>query len=84
MNYPNAKFLIYNCWEKDYLEDGTKSIAGSLLLDSAFNEEEAKQKVTLYKDRHDEYNSKYPSDNTKTRFTYIVNNPDWWRNYKVQ
>ena len=85
MDYPNAKFLIYTCWENGFLNDGIKStIAGSLLLDGAFNEEEAKQKVILYKDRHDEFNSKYPCSDTKTRFTYIVNNPDWWTNYKVQ
>ena len=85
MDYPNAKFLIYTCWENSFKEGIIKStIAGSLLLDGAFNEEEAKQKVTLYKERHDEFNSKYPCADTKTRFTYIINNPDWWTNYKVQ
>ena len=75
MDYSKAKFLVYNCWTEG-------QIAGSLLLDGAFNEEEAKEKIELYKERHNHYNSKYPSD-TKTRFVYIVNNPDWWTNYKV-
>jgi hypothetical protein len=73
MDYPNAKFLIYNCWEKDE----PYKLAGSLLLDGAFTEEEAKQKIEVYKARHDDFESKFPSK-TRTRFTFIVNHPEWW------
>lgn len=80
MDYPNAKFLIYNCWEKDK----PYSLGGSLLLGGAFTEEEAKEKVEMYKARHDEFNANYPSlkDEKRTRFTYITNRPEWWTNYK--
>jgi hypothetical protein len=77
MDYPNAKFLIYNCWEKDK----PYKIAGSLLLDGAFTEEEAKEKIEVYKIRHDEFKAKFPSS-SRTRFTYIVNRSEWWTNYK--
>lgn len=73
MDYPNAKFLIYNSWEKD----APYKIAGSLLLDGAFTEEEVKEKIELYKARHDEFEAKFPSS-TKTRFIYIVNRSEWW------
>ena len=72
MDYPNANFLIYNCWEKDEL-------AGSLLLDNAFTEEEAKEKIEIYKARHDDFEAKFPSTyKSRTRFIYIVNQSDWW------
>ena len=76
MDYSNAKFLIYNCWERDT----PYKVAGSLLLDCAITEDEAKDKVQLYKGRHDDYNAKYPTlrDHTLTRFTYITNRPEWW------
>ena len=76
MDYPNAKFLIYNRWEKDT----PYKLAGSLLLDCAFTEEEAKDKVELYKGRHIEFNAKFPilRDETRTRFIYITNQPEWW------
>jgi hypothetical protein len=79
MDYPNAKFLIYNCWEND----NPYKIAGSLLLDGAFTEEEAKEKIEVYKIRHDEFETKFPSTYpSRTRFTYIVNRSEWWTNYK--
>jgi hypothetical protein len=80
MDYPNAKFLIYNKWEDDI----PYKIAGSLLLDGAFTEEEAREKIELYKSRHDEFNSKFPriTSDTRTRFIYITNKPEWWTNYK--
>jgi hypothetical protein len=80
MDYPNAKFLIYNCWEKDT----PYKVAGSVLLDCAITEDEAKEKLELYKARHDDFESKFPSTNTRTRFIYIVNQPEWWTNYKIK
>jgi hypothetical protein len=75
MDYANAKFLIYNCWEKDE----PHKIAGSLLLDGAFTEQEAGEKINLYKARHDDFESKFPSTyKYRTRFIYITNQPEWW------
>jgi hypothetical protein len=76
MGYPNAKFLIYTKWKRDL----PFKIAGSLLLDCALTEEEAKEKVELYKGRHDEYDAKFPMVNsdTVTQFIYITNRPEWW------
>lgn len=81
MDYPNAKFLIYNCWEKDE----PYKLAGSLLLDGAFTEKEANDKVEMYKGRHKEFNAKFPRmvDNTRTRFIYITNRPEWWTGSRV-
>jgi hypothetical protein len=83
MDYPNAKFLIYNCWERDV----PYKVAGSLLLDCAITEDEAKEKLEIYKVRHDDFETKFPSSNssnTRTRFIYIVNQPEWWTNYKIK
>jgi hypothetical protein len=75
MDYPSAKFLIYNCWEKDQ----PYKLAGSLLLDGAFTEEEAKEKIELYKARHDEFETKFPSSYPcRTRFIYTVNRSKLW------
>ena len=81
MDYPNATFLIYNCWERDT----PYKVAGSLLLDCAITEDEAKEKLELYKFRHDDFETKFPStSNTRTRFIYIVNQREWWTNYKIK
>jgi hypothetical protein len=77
MDYPNAKFLIYNSWNKDI----PYKLGGSILLDGAFTEEEAKEKVEMYKGRHNDFYLQFPilKDDTQTRFIYIRNNPEWWR-----
>jgi hypothetical protein len=72
MDYANAKFLIYTSWEIDI----PYKIAGSLLLNGALTEEEAKEKVEIYKARHYEYDIIY-----RTKFIYIVNKAEWWTNY---
>ena len=75
MDYPNAKFLVYSCWEKDL----PYKLAGSHLLDGAFTEEEAKEKLEVYKNRYDEFETKFPSTYpSRTRFIYIVNKSEWW------
>ena len=80
MDYPNAKFLIYSCWE----EDLPYKIAGSLLLAGAFTEEEAKEMIKVYKIRHDQFEAKFPSTYpSRTRFTYITNSPEWWSRTKA-
>jgi hypothetical protein len=80
MDYPNAKFLIYSCWEKDL----PYKIAGSLLLADAFTEEEAKEMIKVYKIRHDEFEAKFPCTYpSRTRFTYITNSPEWWAGRKA-
>ena len=79
MDYPNAKFLIYNSWEKDV----PFKVAGSLLVDCAFTQAEADEKVHLYKKRHAEFKAEMPIlyTHTRTSIYYIINQPEWWRNY---
>jgi len=77
MDYPNAKFLIYNSWEIDE----PYKLAGSLIVGIAFTEGEAKEKIELYKGQSGDFHSRFPS-NTRRRFTYIANRPEWWTNYK--
>jgi len=81
MDFANAKFLIYNKWS-------TKSeynLAGSLLIDCALTEEEAIEKVQMYKRKHDEFHSSHPLlyNNTETSIVYIVNQENWWTNRKA-
>jgi len=80
MEYAEAKFLIYNCWETIGSHGGI--IAGSLILGHAMTEEEAVEKIAVLKARHEEFNSSHsflnkPGD--KTRFVSILNQPEWWR-----
>ena len=78
MDYSNAKFLIYNSWEKDT----PYKVSGSVLLDCAITEDEAKEKIEIYKSRHDDFEAKFPSS-TRTRFIYIVNQAEWWSNRRM-
>jgi hypothetical protein len=78
--YAKAKFLIYNRWETIGSHGGI--IAGSLLLDHAMTEEEAAEKIDVFKARHDAFDVKFPllkKPGNKTRFCRIVNDPHWWR-----
>ena len=76
VDYANVKFLIYNCWEIDT----PYKLAGDLLLDGAYTEEEAKEKIKIYKDRKDKLDATFPrvQNGSRTRFIYIVNKPYWW------
>jgi hypothetical protein len=68
--YANAKFLIYSKFET--VPELTKStIAGSLLIDSALTEEEAKEKLRVYQERSACAISPHS-------YVYIANQPEWW------
>lgn len=78
--YAKAKFLIYNRWETIGSHGGI--IAGSLLLDHAMTEEEAAEKIDVFKARHDAFDVKFPllkKPGDTRRFCRIVNDPHWWR-----
>jgi hypothetical protein len=79
MDYPNAKFLIYNCWEKDT----PYKVSGSILLDCVITEDEAKEKIEIYKSHHDDFEAKF-SSSTRTRFIYIVNQPELWSDRRMK
>jgi len=66
--YAECSFLIYNSWTS-LLESGG-SIAGSLLIDGAYTEEEAINLVAMYKERA---GALYQS-----RYVYITNKKEWW------
>lgn len=81
MAYATSKYLIYNCFEtKRSPNDST--IAGSLLLDGANTVKEAEEKMEMYKSRSASYDEQYGKYDTayhkSSRFTYIVNKPEWW------
>ena len=60
-------YLIYTCFET------TNKIGGSLLLDTAQTEEEAQQKLEMYKERSDAFYEQFPLLNTGSRrHTYIM------------
>ena len=80
MEYAKAKFLIYNCWEKIGSHGGI--IAGDLILGHAMTEEEAAEKIAVFKARREEFDASYPllkKPGDKTRFVSIANRPEWWR-----
>jgi hypothetical protein len=79
-----SKFLIYNCFETKSSPTAS-SIGGSLLLDCAMSEEEAIQKIAVYKERHEEFDKKFPSSSySSSRHTFIVNRAEWWQEHKVK
>lgn len=91
MPYPSkeefaaSKFLIYNCFETKSSPTAS-SIGGSLLLDCAMSEEEATQKIAVYKERQEEFDTKFPSSEYSriSRHTFIVNREEWWQEHKVK
>ena len=71
--YPIAKFLIYS----EFMT--TSRVGGSLLLDCAMTEEEAKEKLKMYEERSVEFYKKMPIlKNGTTTHVYIPNQPYWW------
>lgn len=68
----NAKFLIYSKFES--FVELKSTIAGSLLIDSALTEEEAKEKISIYQERSAKCASRGHSS-----YVYIDNQPEWWR-----
>jgi len=64
-------YLIYNCFE-DKSSVSESIIAGSLMLDTAETEEQAQQKVEMYKGRSEEFYKSFPILKSGTsRIIYI-------------
>jgi hypothetical protein len=80
-----SKFLIYNCFETKSSPTAS-SIGGSALLDCAMTEEEAIQKIAVYKERQEDFDKKFPTSNysSSSRHTFIVNREEWWQEHKVK
>ena len=74
MSYAESKFLIYTCW--DSIRDGESTVSGSLLLDHAMTQEEADQKVGMYKEHASTMS--YGPKNLVSRYVVIKNYPYWW------
>jgi hypothetical protein len=71
--YANAKFLIYSKFESQMPPHlSLSTIAGSLLIDSADSDEEAKEKIRVYQERSASCAVSPPS------YVYITHNPEWW------
>lgn len=76
MSYATSEYLIYTSFEtKSSVSESI--IGGSLLLDYAHTEQEAAEKVALYKARGDEFNAKFPSPDRR-RYIFIKNQREWW------
>jgi hypothetical protein len=76
MSYATSQFLIYSCFEaKSSVSESI--IGGSLLIDHADTEQEAAEKVALYKARGDDFAEKFPSSD-KRRYIFIKNQKEWW------
>ena len=53
------------------------TIGGSLLLDCAETEEEANEKIAMYKARSDDFDQTVVPSST-SRYIYILNRSEWW------
>jgi hypothetical protein len=76
MSYATSEYLVYTCFEtKGSVSESI--VGGCLLLDRADTEQEAAEKVALYKARGDEFNAKFPSPDAR-RYIFIKNQREWW------
>lgn len=75
MAYATSKYLVYCCFETKSSQSNS-IIAGSLLLDCAMTEEEAAEKVAMYKERSEDYQTCTTRDSS--RYIYIENKAEWW------
>ena len=74
--FKNAKFLIYTKFESKMPPKLSEStIAGSLLIDSALTEEEAKEKISVYEERSDNC----AISRGHSSYVCIANRPEWWQ-----
>lgn len=74
--YATAKFLIYSKFESQMPPELSKStIAGSIIVDSADSEEEAKEKVRVYEQR----SAACAVSRGHSSYIYIANDPNWWK-----
>ena len=74
MSYASSNFLVYATWEQK--REGHATLCGSLLLSCAETEEEALEKVQIYKQRADTYYTGFSS--TDRVYLYIPNKAEWW------
>ena len=78
--YKTANFLIYSYFESQMpVAMGGSTIGGSLLIDSALTEEEANEKITMYKARGEDFQDRFPLSKQKTQYCFIKNDMNWWR-----
>ena len=75
MSYASSNFLVYAIWEQK--REGHATLCGSLLLGCAETEEEALEKVQVYKQRADTYDTGF-SSTTEKQYIYIPNKVEWW------
>lgn len=73
-DFANANFLIYSQFQT------VNKIGGSLLIDCAMTEEEAKTKVRELEEKHAAFDLEYPflMDGTQKSVVYITNQAHWW------
>jgi hypothetical protein len=71
--YATAKFLIYSKFESAP-ELNKSVIAGSVIIDSALTEEEAKEKIRVYQER----SAACAVSRGHSSYVYIANDPEWW------
>ena len=77
MDLAHAKYLIYSSWETKIPSGGT--VGGSLYYNVyPNNEDEAKEMLEKVKKNADEFHAKFPSQNTKRRYGYHLNQSQWW------
>jgi hypothetical protein len=76
MSYSTSKYLIYGCFESKASVSESK-ICGSILLDYAETEDEANEKIAMYKARSYNFDRTVTSSST-SRYTYILNRSEWW------
>jgi hypothetical protein len=75
--FAKAKYLIYSSWETRLPTGGT--IGGSNYYNVYPNNEyEAVEMLEQVKKNAYEFNAKYPDVNTKRRYGYHLNQPEWW------
>jgi len=67
MDYANAKYIIYRCWESKMPQGSI--IAGSSMLNGAQTVPEAEALIKTYKERN---------HRDTDRYVYIQNRPEWW------
>lgn len=78
--YASSKYLIYTCWESVGSHGG--KIAGSLIHPLvAQTEAEAETHIAALKELAAAFDRDFPlsaSQETTTRYVYILNRKEWW------
>jgi len=78
--YASSNYLIYSSFERNMTENKDSSIiCGSILIDCAQTEEEANDKIAMYKVRSEQFYTKFPLSKQMSRHHFIKNQKHWWR-----